>query len=62
MPLVWLLHAENSTAFGHVIFGILIARFPAYLPAANHPVALPPADNAPVDNHPAETITAGSRA
>ena len=33
MPLVWLLHAENSTVFGHVIFGVLIARFPAYLPA-----------------------------
>jgi hypothetical protein len=32
MPLVWLLHAENSTAFGHVIFGALLARFPAYLP------------------------------
>ena len=23
MPLVWLLHAENSTAFGHVLFGAL---------------------------------------
>ncbi len=56
MPLVWLLHAEKSTAFGHVIFGILVARFPAYLPAANQPVATPPADNAPVDSHPAETI------
>jgi hypothetical protein len=32
MPLVWLLHAENSTVLGHVIFGVLIARFPAYLP------------------------------
>ena len=34
MPLVWLLHAERSTAFGHVIFGALVARFPVYLPAA----------------------------
>ncbi len=32
MPLVWLLHAANSTVFGHVIFGASIARFPAYLP------------------------------
>ena len=56
MPLVWLLHAEKSTAFGHVIFGILVARFPAYLPATNQPVTPLPPDNAPVDNHPAETI------
>src|SRR3982751_1276461 len=60
MPLVWLLHAENSTAFGHVIFGILVARFPAYLPATAQPVT-PPADAAvptadPADSHPAETI------
>ncbi len=33
MPLVWLLHAERSTAFGHVIFGALMARFTAYIPA-----------------------------
>lgn len=32
MPLVWLLHAEKSTAFGHVIFGAMLARYPAYLP------------------------------
>jgi hypothetical protein len=42
MPLVWLLHAENSTAFGHVIFGALIARFPAYLPK----LVLPAVDGA----------------
>jgi hypothetical protein len=43
MPLVWLLHAERSTAFGHVIFGVSMARFPAYLPklAAPEP-AVPP--------------------
>jgi hypothetical protein len=33
MPLVWLFHAERSTEFGHVIFGILMARFPVYLNA-----------------------------
>ena len=31
MPWVWLYHAERSTAFGHVIFGAMIARFPAYI-------------------------------
>ena len=39
MPLVWLLHAENATAFGHVLFGALIARFPAYLPKQEPPAA-----------------------
>lgn len=32
MPLLWLLHAEKSTQFGHVIFGALLARFGDYLP------------------------------
>jgi hypothetical protein len=39
MPLVWLLHAEGSTAFGHVIFGASIARFPVYLPKPEQPAA-----------------------
>jgi hypothetical protein len=43
MPLVWLLHAGNSTAFGHVIFGALIARFPVYLPRLEPPPAQAPA-------------------
>ena len=43
MPLVWLLHAENSTAFGHVIFGALLARFPAYLPKGELPPTAAPA-------------------
>ena len=42
MPLVWLLHAESSTAFGHVIFGALMARFPAYLPKPEPPAVVPP--------------------
>ena len=50
MPLVWLLHAENSTAFGHVLFGALIARFPAYLPKPE-----PPADEAPAVEPAGET-------
>ena len=54
-PLVTLLHAEQSTALGHVIFGVLVARFPRYLRRSNaaapaeplaaaavsHPEALP---------------------
>jgi len=32
MPMVWLLHAERSTVFGHVIFGALLPRFPGFLP------------------------------
>ena len=43
MPLVWLLHAESSTVLGHVIFGVLMARFPAYLPKL---------EQAPVANRP----------
>ena len=43
MPLVWLLHAESSTAFGHVIFGAMIARFPAYLPKGELPPTAAPA-------------------
>jgi hypothetical protein len=42
MPLVWLLHAEGSTAFGHVIFGAMIARFPVYLPGGEQPAAEAP--------------------
>ena len=57
MPLVWLLHAENSTAFGHVIFGLLVARFPAYLPAPAQQLSAPlPAQNEAAQSHPAETI------
>src|ERR1039457_6461675 len=43
MPLVWLLHAESSTAFGHVIFGAFLARFPAYLPKPAQPAGEAPA-------------------
>ena len=54
MPLVWLLHAENSTAFGHVIFGILIARFPAYLRVEEETAV--PAQVEPADNRSAEIV------
>lgn len=32
-PLVALLHSERATVFGHVIYGALLARFHAFLPA-----------------------------
>jgi hypothetical protein len=37
MPLLWLLHPERSTEFGHVIFGALLARYSDYLPARPRP-------------------------
>ena len=55
MPLVWLLHAESSTAFGHVIFGAMIARFPAYLPRLDRP-ASQAAAQATVPETPGEAV------
>lgn len=43
-PLVPLLHAERATLLGHVIYGVVLARFPRYLPhpaAATEPAAEP---------------------
>jgi hypothetical protein len=42
MPLVWLLHSERQMAFGHVLYGVMLARFPVYLPAP-----IPPAEPLP---------------
>ena len=42
MPLVWLLHSERQMAFGHVLYGVMLARFPVYLPAP-----VPPAEPLP---------------
>ena len=33
MPLVWMLHAERPMVFGHVLYGVLLARYPAYISA-----------------------------
>ena len=41
MPLVWLLHTERSTEFGHLIFGALLARFGDYLPRTRHEAPVP---------------------
>ena len=40
MPMVWLLHAERSTVFGHVIFGALLPRFSNFLPAEPKPAGV----------------------
>jgi hypothetical protein len=47
-PLVALLDAERTTVLGHVIYGALLARFPAYLPhAAEAPAAISPEHESP---------------
>ena len=33
MPVVALLHAPQPTAVGHLIYGAILGRYPAYLPA-----------------------------
>jgi hypothetical protein len=33
MPLVWLLHAERPMEFAHVLYGVMLARFPGYMHA-----------------------------
>jgi hypothetical protein len=56
MPLARLLHAENNTALGHVIFESLLARFPVYLPRL-----ATPASAAPAEEQAGETIPPGPR-
>jgi hypothetical protein len=54
-PLVVLLHAEQPTILGHVIYGAILSRFPRYLPPAPHapdfealaPAGAPEAEHAP---------------
>jgi hypothetical protein len=46
MPLIWLLHTEKSTQFGHMIYGALLARFGDYLPRVQHEPAVSPAQAA----------------
>jgi hypothetical protein len=59
MPLVWLLHPENATVFGHVIFGVSIARFAAYLPTEDRAVAATSAEELPASPAPAPEPAAG---
>lgn len=34
LPLVALLHSAQTTSFGHIIYGAVLGRYPAYLPKA----------------------------
>ena len=48
MPLVWLLHAERATVFGHVIFGALLPRYAIFLPGKTKSVEAPSESGVPV--------------
>jgi hypothetical protein len=43
MPLVWLLHSERPMEFAHVLFGVMLARFPGYLHSGQPKPATPDA-------------------
>ncbi len=55
-PLVTLLHAEQPTLLGHVLFGILLARFPRYLPAGAPPVPVGAPEHAVVTEPAAQPV------
>jgi len=38
MPLVALLHVERSTVLGHLVYGTILGRYPAYLDAPERPL------------------------
>ena len=40
-PLMPLLYSENPTILGHLIYGLTLARYPAYLPGAADTAATP---------------------
>jgi hypothetical protein len=40
MPLVALLHIENSTILGHLLYGVVLGRFPVYLESPPTPEQL----------------------
>jgi hypothetical protein len=48
MPLIWLLHAERATVFGHVIFGAMLPRYTIFLPARAESVEAPSESATPV--------------
>jgi hypothetical protein len=41
-PLIPLLHAARPTVMGHIIYGVVVARFPRYVPQAAPQPAAPP--------------------
>jgi hypothetical protein len=53
LPLVALLHAEQQTIVGHLIYGIFLGRYTDHLP---HPPSVrPDAESEPAPPAPAET-------
>jgi hypothetical protein len=44
LPLVALLHSSQTTALGHLIYGTVLGRYPAYLPQAEVPPVAPSAE------------------
>jgi hypothetical protein len=56
MPLVALLHVERSTVAGHLIYGTILGRYPAYLPGAPTPEAPPVEDAAPAPSEPNHSV------
>ena len=57
MPLVWLLHAERATVLGHVIFGVLLTRFPMFLEGSGEQTAWKTAEPAEAASVPAQPDT-----
>jgi hypothetical protein len=41
LPVAALLHSRSATVLGHVLYGVMVARFPAYLPRAATPAGEP---------------------
>jgi hypothetical protein len=46
-PLVFLLHIETPTMWGHVIYGALLARYPVYAARWREPAQVPPPEKPP---------------
>jgi hypothetical protein len=56
LPLVALLHVERSTVMGHLIYGAILGRYPAYLPAAATPEAPPAEGPTPAPSEPRQPV------
>jgi len=62
-PLVTLLHAERPTLLGHVLYGVMLAQYPRYLPrlAPATPQEVPVAAGEIAEPQPAPSVGADSR-
>lgn len=48
LPLVALLHSAQTTSFGHLIYGAVLGRYPAYLPQMEQVTDLPTPQEPPM--------------